>query len=68
MLLTLALAVTVPTSCTDVKHVCRACPSGGNVARCSNIGIACQPTIRICRPKGGITTPAPGTLAKRRRS
>lgn len=51
MLLTLALALALPTTCFNVKHVCRACPPGAPAARCSNNGIACQPSIRICRPR-----------------
>ncbi|MEG8039945.1 hypothetical protein QP166_11570 [Sphingomonas sp. LR60] len=64
MLLMMALALAVPTSCTDVKRVCRACPIGGNAARCSNIGIACQPSIRICRTE----TLARSTSTKKRGS
>lgn len=66
MLLTIALALAAPTSCTDVKRVCRACPTGGTSARCSNIGIACQPSIRICLRKDGINVPASETAAKKR--
>lgn len=66
MLLTMALALATATSCTDVKRVCRACPSGGNVAQCSNIGIACQPSIRICRAKNRAVVPVPSTSARKR--
>jgi len=51
MFVTMALTLATTTSCTDVKRVCRACPVGENITRCSTIGIACQPSIRICRPK-----------------
>ncbi|MEH3123755.1 MAG: hypothetical protein PGN16_17600 [Sphingomonas phyllosphaerae] len=68
MLLTIALALAAPISCTDVKRICRACPTGGSNAGCSNIGIACQPSIRICRQKDGMTVPANGTSTKKRGS
>ena len=49
LFLTLALASALPT-CTDIRQQCRACPTGGNVGACSTVGIACQPTRRICVP------------------
>lgn len=49
LFLTLAL-VTAPPTCTDVKQQCRACPTAGSVKGCSTVGIACQPTRRICEP------------------
>ncbi len=49
LFLTLALAAAAPT-CTDVKQQCRACPTAGSVKGCSTVGIACQPTRRICEP------------------
>ena len=49
LFLTLALASASPT-CTDIKQQCRACPTGGSVGACSTVGIACQPTRRICVP------------------
>ena len=53
MLLALALAlkVTAPQGCTDVKNECRVCTTRDGKRVCSNIGIACQPSIRICDPK-----------------
>ncbi len=49
LFLTLALVSASPT-CTDIKQQCRACPTGGSVGACSTVGIACQPTRRICVP------------------
>ena len=66
MLMMMALALAVPTSCTDVKHVCRACPAGGDITRCSVIGTICQPSIRICRPNNRMTGPARATSARKR--
>lgn len=45
----LAILASSPT-CTDVPHQCRACKIDGTVKRCSNIGIACQPVVRVCKP------------------
>lgn len=45
--LTLAL-LSAPSTCTEVKQQCRACPTAGGVKGCSTVGIACQPTRRIC--------------------
>jgi hypothetical protein len=47
--LTLAL-LSAPSTCTEVKQQCRACPTAGSVKGCSTVGIACQPTRRICEP------------------
>lgn len=66
MLLTTALALAASTSCIDVKRVCRACPISGRGARCSTIGIACQPSIRICRPTDEPRAPVGRTSAKKR--
>ena len=49
--LTLAL-LSAPSTCTEIKQQCRACPTGGSVKGCSTVGIACQPTRRICEPAG----------------
>jgi hypothetical protein len=56
--LTLALVSASPT-CTEIKQQCRACPTEGSVKGCSTVGIACQPTRRICEP------PAPANIAPR---
>jgi hypothetical protein len=56
--LTLALVSASPT-CTEIKQQCRACPTEGSVKSCSTVGIACQPTRRICEP------PAPAKAAAR---
>lgn len=68
MLMMMALALAVPTSCTDVKRVGRACRVGGDVTRCSIIGIACQPSIHICRPNNRMTGSLRGTVARKRPS
>ena len=47
--LTLALVTASPT-CTEIRQQCRACPAAGSVKGCSTVGIACQPTRRICEP------------------
>ncbi|MFV0623129.1 hypothetical protein ACBY01_03830 [Sphingomonas sp. ac-8] len=47
--LLLALAAN-PQHCTDVPQQCRACTVVAGRQQCSTIGIACQPTKRICRP------------------
>lgn len=47
--LTLAL-MSAPSTCTEIKQQCRACPTAGSVKGCSTVGIACQPTRRICEP------------------
>ena len=47
--LTLAL-LSAPSTCTEIKQQCRACPTAPNVKGCSTVGIACQPTRRICEP------------------
>lgn len=51
MLMLATLALASPQTCTDVKRECRACKIIKGKQRCSNIGIACQPSIRVCRPK-----------------
>ncbi|MFD1949326.1 hypothetical protein ACFSGX_00920 [Sphingomonas arantia] len=51
MLLTLALMLAAPQLCTDIKRECRACTTVAGRRTCSNIGTACQPSTRICRPK-----------------
>ena len=56
--LTLALVSASPT-CTEIKQQCRACPTGGSAKGCSTVGIACQPTRRICEPA------PPAKMAKR---
>jgi hypothetical protein len=52
MLWMMTLALASPQACTEVKRECRACTTAAGKKRCSNIGIASQPSIRICRPKG----------------
>ena len=47
--LTLAL-LAAPSTCTEIKQQCRACPTAPSVKGCSTVGIACQPTRRICEP------------------
>ena len=47
--LTLAL-LSAPSTCTEIKQQCRACPTAGSVKGCSTVGIACQPTRRLCEP------------------
>lgn len=54
MLLTLVMLLAAPEGCVDVKQQCRACTASDSKQRCSNIGIACQPTRRICQPKVAI--------------
>jgi hypothetical protein len=50
MLMIAALALATPQVCTDVAKVCRACTAKDGKTVCSDIGIACQPKLRICRP------------------
>ncbi|MEG8043092.1 MULTISPECIES: hypothetical protein [unclassified Sphingomonas] len=47
--LTLAL-LSAPSTCTEIKQQCRACPTEGSLKGCSTVGIACQPTRRVCEP------------------
>lgn len=47
--LTLAF-ISAPSTCTEIKQQCRACPTEGSVKGCSTVGIACQPTRRVCEP------------------
>ena len=49
LVLTLAL-LSAPVSCTEIKQQCRACPTADIIKGCSAVGIACQPTRRICEP------------------
>lgn len=61
ILLSLALVSASPT-CTEIRQQCRACPTEGSVKGCSTVGIACQPTRRICEPAAPTniaTRPAP---------
>lgn len=51
MLTTFLLILSASQGCTDVKQQCRACTKASGKEQCSNIGIACQPALRICRPK-----------------
>jgi hypothetical protein len=51
MLLTLVMLLAAPDGCVDVKQQCRACTSSDSKQGCSNIGIACQPSRRICQPE-----------------
>lgn len=51
MLMMLVLMLVGPETCTTVKQECRACTTNGGKQICSNIGIACQPSVRICRSK-----------------
>jgi len=50
MLMIVALVLATPQVCTDVAKVCRACTAKDGKTVCSDIGIACQPKLRICRP------------------
>ena len=54
MLLSLMMLLSAPAGCIDVKQQCRACVIREGKQRCSNIGIACQPSLRVCKPKGGM--------------
>jgi len=54
MLLTVAMLLAAPERCVDVKQQCRACTSSNSRQRCSNTGIACQPSSRICQPNVAI--------------
>jgi len=54
MLLMMLMLLAAPEACVDVKQQCRACTFSDGKQRCSNIGIACQPSRRICQPQGGI--------------
>lgn len=58
ILLSLAL-VSAPPTCTEIRQQCRACPTEGSVKGCSTVGVACQPTRRICEPA------APANIANR---
>ena len=49
LFLTLAL-LSAPSTCTEIKQQCRACPTAPSVKGCSTVGIACQPKRRICEP------------------
>ena len=49
LFLTLAF-VSAPSTCTEIKQQCRACPTQRSIKGCSTVGIACQPTRRICEP------------------
>lgn len=51
MLTTFLLILSASQNCTNVKQQCRACTTVGGKERCSNIAIACQPSLRICRSK-----------------
>ncbi len=51
MLTTFLLFLSASQGCTDVKQQCRACTKVSGKEQCSSIGIACQPSLRICRPK-----------------
>jgi hypothetical protein len=48
--LALALLAT-QTECVAVRQQCRACPTGKSPQGCSSVGIACQPTRRLCEPR-----------------
>jgi len=51
MLMTFALLVAGAQNCSEVKQQCRTCVLSNGKQQCSNIGIACQPSLRLCRPK-----------------
>lgn len=57
MLLALILAATAP-ACAEVRQPCRACTEVAGRPRCSTIGIACQPRMRICRKPARPTRPS----------
>ncbi|MFZ3483318.1 hypothetical protein [Sphingomonas sp. 3-13AW] len=50
MLLVVLALLGSPQNCTEVQQQCRACTVVAGRQQCSNIGIACQPVKRICRP------------------
>jgi hypothetical protein len=50
--------VSAPSTCTEIKQQCRACPTEASVKGCSTVGIACQPTRRICEPAASRKTMA----------
>lgn len=58
MLTTLALLFAAPQSCADIREQCRACTESSAKQHCSNIGIACQPVVRICRARNGAAVPS----------
>jgi hypothetical protein len=53
-----ALLLATPQTCTMIEQPCRACTTIDGKRQCSNVGIACQPKVRICRPKGDMGGPA----------
>jgi hypothetical protein len=64
MVVFLALALASSQICTDVKQQCQACTSSHGTQRCSNIGIACQSSIRVCQPKDATKLPTRPKIAK----
>lgn len=66
MLVALALLLASTQACEDIRKECRICPASGDKSRCSNIGIACQPSIRICRRSNGAIPPDRPKTMKRR--
>lgn len=55
MLLALVLSFAATERCVEVKQQCRACATIDGKQRCSNIGIACQPSARLCKPERSVT-------------
>jgi len=53
MLLAMVIMMSAPDACTDVRQQCRTCTTVRGRRICSGVGIACQPLIRICRPRDG---------------
>lgn len=53
MLTIVAVMIAASQACTTVTQQCRACTITAGTKHCSNIGIACQPSLRICTPKDG---------------
>jgi hypothetical protein len=49
MLLLVFALLSTPQPCVEIKQQCRACPTDSKLG-CSSVGIACQPTRRLCQP------------------
>ena len=66
MLMAFALLFAASQACTDVRQQCRACTVRVGKQICSNIGIACQPLVRVCRPESAAATSNPAALRSQR--
>ena len=64
MLMTLMLMLIAPQGCTEIKRQCCACTSGSGTPNCSTIGIACQPSTRLCRSRDTRASPYKTKVAK----